>query len=72
MKVIPTPKAEELIEGTTYKWCTCVKSETLPFCDGTHKTTSNQPILFTAKRTAKEFLCTCGNTGSPPFCDGSH
>ncbi len=72
MKVIPTPKPEELIEGKTYLWCACAKSKTLPFCDNSHTTTSETPISFIASSTKKEFLCTCSNSKSAPFCDGSH
>jgi len=57
-----------------YKWCSCGKSTTEPFCDGSsHKGTGIKPISFTTTKTQIQFsLCGCKYTRSPPFCDGYH
>jgi len=66
------PYAVELEEGKTYAWCRCGLSERQPFCDGSHKTTSFQPMMFKAEKSGKAFLCGCKHTGKEPHCDGSH
>ena len=72
--VIPQkePYVVELEEGKTYAWCRCGRSQKQPFCDGSHKDTSLQPLLCKAEKTGKAFLCGCKSTGKSPFCDGSH
>ena len=66
------PYAVELEEGKTYAWCSCGRSAKQPFCDGSHKETSFQPLKFKAENTGKVYLCGCKNTGKQPFCDGTH
>ncbi len=66
------PYAVELKAGRTYAWCACGRSARQPFCDGSHKETSLQPVRFTAEKDGKAYLCGCKTTGNPPFCDGSH
>ena len=61
-----------LVAGETYYWCTCGKSATQPFCDGSHQGTTFQPLAYQATETKKVWLCGCKRTGSAPFCDGSH
>ncbi len=58
--------------GKTYYWCTCGRSATQPFCDGSHQGTDNEPLAFTAEETNTAWLCGCKKTGTPPFCDGTH
>jgi len=72
--VIPQkePYVVELEGGKTYAWCRCGRSQKQPFCDGSHKDTSLQPLMFKAEKTGKAFLCGCKNTGNDPYCDGSH
>lgn len=72
--VIPQkePYVVELEEGKTYAWCRCGRSQKQPFCDGSHKDTSLQPLMFKAEKTGKAFLCGCKSTGNSPHCDGSH
>ncbi len=72
--VIPQkePYVVELEEGKTYAWCRCGRSQKQPFCDGSHKDTSLQPLMFKAEKAGKAFLCGCKNTGKSPYCDGSH
>ena len=66
------PYVAEVEEGKTYYWCACGRSKSQPFCDGSHKTTSFEPIAFTAKKTEKVYLCGCKRSASKPFCDGTH
>ena len=66
------PYQVEVEEGKTYAWCRCGRSKTQPFCDGSHKGTQFEPVIFTAEATETVYLCGCKDTGDPPFCDGSH
>ena len=57
-----------------YWWCTCGRSQTQPFCDGSHKGTGLAPKKFTLTEEKSVALCNCKHAaeGSEPFCDGSH
>ena len=41
-----SPYLVEVIEGKTYYWCSCGQSEKQPFCDGSHKGTIFNPVVF--------------------------
>lgn len=60
------------LEPGTYYSCTCGKTKTPPFCDGSHKGTAAQPLQFAITEKKKVALCNCGLTKNPPYCDGSH
>lgn len=62
----------ELKKGETYYYCTCGKSDSQPFCNGSHKGTSFAPMKFTAEKDGTAHLCACKQTKNPPYCDGSH
>ncbi len=62
----------ELKAGKRYLWCSCGRSATQPFCDGSHVGTSFQPVAFKAERDEDVIFCGCKHTGTPPFCDGAH
>lgn len=66
------PALQALEAGQRYAWCTCGLSRTQPFCDGSHRGTDWQPLVFTAKRTQLDWICTCKFTRQPPYCDAAH
>lgn len=67
-----TPYGVEVEAGKAYFWCACGRSETQPFCDGSHKGTEFTPVKYEATESAKAFFCGCKQTASQPLCDGSH
>lgn len=66
------PMPITLKAGETVYWCSCGRSKTQPFCDGTHQGTGFEPQAYTADKDGKVFFCACKRTGNPPLCDGSH
>lgn len=66
------PYAVEVEAGKKYFWCACGRSAKQPFCDGSHKDTSFEPVAYTAEESGKVFFCGCKHTGNQPLCDGSH
>ena len=72
-KVIHDRKPAVLpLEAGTYWWCACGRSQTQPYCDGSHKGTGLAPVKFTLPEGKTVALCNCKQTCSEPFCDGSH
>lgn len=65
------PYAIELDAGD-YWWCSCGKSATQPFCDGSHKDTDFAPLKFTVAEKSTVWLCGCKHSKNPPYCDGTH
>jgi CDGSH-type Zn-finger protein len=66
------PIAVEVEADKSYWWCACGRSNTQPFCDGSHKPTAFTPIEFTPAASGKVFFCTCKRSAKKPLCDGSH
>ncbi|GLQ07121.1 CDGSH iron-sulfur domain-containing protein [Sneathiella chinensis] len=58
--------------GKRYLWCSCGRSSTQPFCDGSHKGTGLRPVRFTPEQDDEVYLCMCKQTGNRPYCDGTH
>jgi len=58
--------------GEIYNWCSCGKSATQPFCDGSHEGTDFKPVQYIALRDKNVSFCGCKHTKSKPICDGSH
>lgn len=65
------PYALTLAPGT-YWWCTCGRSQTQPFCDGSHKDTGLTPVKLELVETKQVSLCGCKHSRTRPLCDGSH
>lgn len=66
------PIEVKLESGKDYFWCTCGRSASQPFCDGSHKGTAFLPKKFNIDETKNYWLCTCKKTANAPFCDGTH
>lgn len=58
--------------GKRYAWCSCGRSATQPFCDGSHAGTDFRPVMYTASEDRSLLFCGCKHTREQPFCDGSH
>ncbi len=72
---IPAQKAPykiDVVEGKSYFWCACGRSQKQPFCDGSHKDTGITPIKYKAKRSGPAFFCGCKASAKEPLCDGTH
>jgi CDGSH-type Zn-finger protein len=67
-----TPIAVAVEAGKDYWWCTCGKSKSQPFCDGSHKGSEFRPLQWTAENSETKYFCACKQTNAAPFCDGSH
>jgi CDGSH-type Zn-finger protein len=66
------PLPVEVTAGEEYWWCACGRSQSQPFCDGSHESTSFEPRQFIAPESKRVFFCTCKRTKTMPLCDGSH
>ena len=49
--------AVEVEKGKSYYWCACGKSKNQPFCDGSHKGTEFNSVVYKAEETKKKFFC---------------
>lgn len=67
-----SPYPVEVTEGEAYFWCACGKSQSQPFCDGSHKGSGLAPVKYVADKTGKAFFCGCKHSKTPQLCDGSH
>ncbi|HXK53646.1 MAG TPA: CDGSH iron-sulfur domain-containing protein [Hyphomicrobiales bacterium] len=66
------PYRADLEENRNYAWCACGRSKKQPFCDGSHKGTGFQPVIFKVEKSGEYWLCGCKHTKGQPFCDGTH
>jgi CDGSH-type Zn-finger protein/mannose-6-phosphate isomerase-like protein (cupin superfamily) len=62
----------EVKAGKRYLWCSCGRSQSQPFCDGSHAGSEFLPVAFRAERDEDVIFCGCKQTGTAPFCDGAH
>jgi len=70
---IPQKKSIPLeMEPGTYYWCSCGRSKSQPFCDGSHAGTSFTPheVVIAEKRTVG--WCGCKHSAKGHLCDGAH
>lgn len=66
------PSVVSLEKDKEYYFCTCGRSKSQPFCDGSHAGTSFTPKAFTADKDGDAYLCACKHSSNLPFCDGTH
>lgn len=66
------PAKVQLSKDEEYHFCTCGRSRSQPFCDGSHAGTSFTPKAFKVDEDQEAYLCACKHTGNAPFCDGTH
>ena len=66
------PVKVSLSKGQEYHFCTCGKSKSQPFCDGSHVGTNFNPKVIVAEDEGDAYLCACKHSGNIPFCDGTH
>ena len=66
------PVKVNLTRGQEYHFCTCGRSKSQPFCDGSHVGTSFNPKVIVSDEDGDAYLCACKHTGNTPFCDGTH
>jgi CDGSH-type Zn-finger protein len=67
-----TPIEVTVERGKTYWWCSCGRSKSQPFCDGSHKGTAFTPVKYQPAESGPQWFCVCKRTANRPFCDGSH
>jgi CDGSH-type Zn-finger protein len=67
-----SPCGVEVEAGKSYYWCSCGKSASQPFCDGSHKGSEFTPVKYEATETKKVHFCGCKHSGNGVLCDGSH
>jgi len=66
------PVKVDLSKGQEYHFCTCGKSASQPFCDGSHIGTPFLPRVVVSDEDGEAYLCSCKHTANAPFCDGTH
>jgi len=67
-----TPYAVTVEAGKSYWWCSCGKSASQPFCDGSHRGSSFTPLEYKAEKTGTAYFCGCKHSAHGALCDGSH
>lgn len=67
-----SPVTAEVEAGKIYRWCACGKSESQPFCDGSHQGSEFEPLEFAAEKTGVVTFCGCKQSRNGALCDGSH
>ena len=66
------PYPVEVEAGKSYWYCTCGKSATQPFCDGSHKGSTFSPKEYKAENSGTVYFCGCKHSGNGMTCDGTH
>ena len=52
--------------------CACGRSESKPYCDGSHLGTKHQPFMVSLEIEKTVAWCGCRRSGNLPYCDGTH
>jgi len=60
------------VEPGKYAWCACGKSQSQPYCDGSHRDTAFTPVIIEIEEKRKVAWCGCKHSNAKPFCDGTH
>jgi len=63
------PIQVQLEANKRYYWCQCGLSQSQPFCDGAHRGTGMNPVVFVIRESGPVWLCVCKETKNIPFCD---
>ena len=50
------PISIDVEKGKNYAWCACGKSKSQPFCDGSHKGSEFNPVIYKAEENKKMFF----------------
>ena len=66
-----SPLVQKTAPGT-YWWCSCGRSKSQPFCDGSHKGSTFSPVKTEITEAKTVAWCGCKHSKTAPFCDGSH
>lgn len=66
------PVKVNLNKGDEYHFCTCGRSKSQPFCDGSHVGTTFTPKVIIAEEDGDAYLCACKHSANRPYCDGTH
>jgi CDGSH-type Zn-finger protein len=62
------PFTIHLEKDKVYFYCTCGKSDSQPFCDGSHKGTEFKPLKISLKRDVKwQLICGCKHNAISVF-----
>jgi CDGSH-type Zn-finger protein len=67
-----SPFAIEVEAGKSCWWCSCGKSATQPFCDGSHKGSDFSPVEYKADKAEAAYFCGCKHSANGVMCDGTH
>ena len=67
-----SPAMITLKNNENYAWCSCGRSDNQPWCNGSHRETHFNPLIFSSEKSKKTVICMCKHTKNPPYCDGSH
>jgi CDGSH-type Zn-finger protein len=72
VRAADTPFGVEVEAGKSYFWCSCGKSASQPFCDGSHSGSEFTPVKYEAEASKTVYFCGCKASAKQPLCDGSH
>lgn len=60
------------VEPGTYAWCSCGRSDSQPYCDGSHAGTAFLPLIEKVEEKKRVAWCGCKKSSAGAMCDGSH